>query len=337
MDSDASAAWLTEQENRDNTCSKIGPGVSFRSRVHNLIAFNVPLGISPENQNHLQEICEANSLDPNTISAMRWVKPVHRRSQEQRTAHLFLTFSNADAANRAITNGLYICNRRCHIERVKREPIRCLKCQGWNHYAKECIEEHDKCGNCTKNHRTSEYPTPSTRACVSCKTDDHASWSRDCPTFTKKLNDFNDRNPENTLQYIPTADPWTWTASAQPTQPPAQPPPPPIRTPAVREKSQPPRRTQAPRQVDRYVPRYDSYVPSYDRSGNRQQDRDWSTQQEPRSQSQPQPQAQTRPQRDLIDLDILDARPLTKTYLNEINSGIPTEPMVPTPTPLPTN
>jgi hypothetical protein len=193
MDTDAAAAWLAEQENRDKTCNKIGPGVSFRSRVHNLIAFNVPLGLSPENQNHRLEICEANSLDPDIITSIKWVKPIHRRTQTQRTAHLFLTFSNADAANRAITNGIYICNRRCQMERVKREPTRCLKCQGWNHFAKECTEEHDKCRNCTKNHRTNDCPTPLARVCVSCKSEDHASWSRDCPTFVKKLNDFNDR------------------------------------------------------------------------------------------------------------------------------------------------
>ena len=332
VDSDTAATWLLEQENRDKTCKKIGPGVSFRSRVHNLIAFNVPLGISPENKNHCQEICEANSLDPDTIVTMRWVKPIHRRSQEQRTAHLFLTFNNADAANRAITNGLFICNRRCHIERVKREPTRCLKCQGWNHFAKECIEEQDRCGNCTKNHRTSDCQTPLIRACVSCKTDDHASWSRECPTFIKKQNDFNDRNPENALQYIPTADPWTWTTSAQSTQPQSQPPI--NKPPANREKSQPPRKTQAPRQVDRYVPRYDSYVPVYDRSGKRPQDRDWSDQQErPQTSSQ----QKSRPHEDLIDIDLLGSTPLTQTYLNNINQGPSSGPLIPTPTPLPTN
>ena len=332
VDSDTAATWLLEQENRDKTCKKIGPGVSFRSRVHNLIAFNVPLGISPENKNHCQEICEANSLDPDTIVTMRWVKPIHRRSQEQRTAHLFLTFNNADAANRAITNGLFICNRRCHIERVKREPTRCLKCQGWNHFAKECIEEQDRCGNCTKNHRTSDCQTPLIRACVSCKTDDHASWSRECPTFIKKQNDFNDRNPENALQYIPTADPWTWTTSAQSTQPQSQPPI--NKPPANREKSQPPRKTQAPRQVDRYVPRYDSYVPVYDRSGKRPQDRDWSDQQErPQTSSQ----QKSRPHEDLIDIDLLGSTPLTQTYLNNINQEPSSGPLIPTPTPLPTN
>jgi hypothetical protein len=261
MDSDTATKWLAEGENWAKLCTKIGPGVVFQPRVHNLIAFNVPLGISPEDQKHRLEVCEANSLDKDTITAtgMKWVKPVHRRSPTQRTAHLTLTFNDADAANRAITNGLYICNRRCHIEKIKCEPTRCLKCQGWNHFAKECLEETDTCGNCTKKHRTNECPTPTLRRCVSCKTDDHASWSRDCPTFIKKSEDMNDRNPENTLQYIPTADPWTWTASVK--QVPPQPSQPPAQRPVVnRERSIPPKKTQAPRRVDSYVPIYNSYA-----------------------------------------------------------------------------
>jgi hypothetical protein len=236
----------------------------FRTRVHNLIAFNVPLDISPEDKNHRLEVCEVNSIDPEAITAMRWIKPAHRRSKNQRTAHLILTFTNADAANRAITNGLYICNRRCHIKRVKRGPTRCLKCQGWNHFTRECLEAHDTCGNCAMNHRTNDCPTPLTKFCVSCKMDDHASCSRECPTFVKKLNDLNDRNPENTLQYIPTADPWTWTHSVRPS-----PTPPPTSRPAdVRERPQPNKKILAPhRRVNSYIPKYDSYIPRYDRSG----------------------------------------------------------------------
>ena len=144
----------------------------------------------------------------------RWAKPIHRRSPEQRTAHLILTYTSADTANRAITNGLHICNRRCYVERVKIEPTRCLRCQGWNHFSKECQEEISRCGNCSKNHRMSDCLMPEERICVSCMSEGHASWSRECPTFIKKLNELNDRNPENTLQYIPTAEPWMWTTSA---------------------------------------------------------------------------------------------------------------------------
>jgi len=333
MDSEVATTWMLDQENRKKLCDKIGPSVVFRSRVHNLIAFNVPLGINPDDQKHRQEICEVNSLDAETIAAMRWVKPVHRRAPTQRTAHLILTFNSADAANRVITNGIYICNRRCHAERVRREPTRCLKCQGWNHFAKDCQENSEKCGNCTKNHRTSDCPTPLERCCVSCKTDDHASWSRECPTFKRKLSDFNDRNPENALQYIPTADPWTWTASVKPVAHPMAIPTNKQRY--TREGSQPAKTNPNPiRRHDSYVPSGDSYVPNYNRAGNgssgdsyvpsygktgkRVQDRDegWGGRNKP-------------PPKDLTEF-----RPLTKEYLKSINEENPSRPTnAPTPTP----
>jgi hypothetical protein len=314
MDSDSASTWLADQENRNKLCKRIGPGVVFRARVHNLIAFNVPLDISPEDKTHRSEVCEVNSIDPEGVTAMRWIKPAHRRSKNQRTAHLILTFTNADAANRAITNGLYICNRRCHVERVKREPTRCLKCQGWNHFARECLEANDTCGNCAMGHRTSDCPTPLTKFCVSCKTDDHASWNRECPTFIKKLNELNDRNPENTLQYIPTADPWTWSASVKPNPT----PPLPNRPAEVRGQSQPPKKTPAPpRRVDSYVPKYDSYVPRYDKSGKRLQmeNRDW-TQDD---------HAPTIPK------DLSDFRPLDREYLATVNKELPRGPTLQVP------
>jgi hypothetical protein len=297
MDSEAATTWITNQENQVKLCNKIGEGVSFRTRVHNLIAYNVPLGITPEDVKHRQEVCEANNIDSEVITTMKWVKAVHRRAQDQRTAHLFLTFNSADAANRAITNGLYICNRRCRTERVKREPTRCLKCQGWNHFAKECIEEHDKCGNCAEDHRTNECPSPLKRKCVSCKADDHASWSRECPTFIKKLSEFNERNPENALQYIPTADPWTWTASAkQPHQPQPSQPIRQVRPPTGNERHTQDKRTRAP-----LAPRlYDTYIPVYDKAGKRVQDND---------------------QNDKTPIDLREFRPITQDYIDTVNES----------------
>lgn len=121
-----------------------------------------------------------------TISAMQWAKPAERCSAGQRTAHLILLFTDANTANRAIANGLNICNRRKHIEKMKKKPIRCLKCQGWNHFAYECTSKTDKCSNCAEEHRSSQCPHPHQRWCVTCNMGNHASWSRTCPAFLKK-------------------------------------------------------------------------------------------------------------------------------------------------------
>ena len=230
------------------------------------MAFNVPIVIDPRDENHRTEICEANDLDANTITAAKWAKAESKRTPNQRTAHLYLSFDNADTANRAITNGLTICNRRCHVEKTKREPTRCLKCQGWNHFAKDCIEGNDKCGNCTGAHQTSDCLS-NNKACVSCRTNDHASWSRSCPIFVKKIDEFNNRNPDNSLQFFPTSDPWTWTSAVKPQPLPAftptshkqKPAPAQSKTSSVQQGKRP---QQDRRRFDTYIPT-DTYIPSY--------------------------------------------------------------------------
>lgn len=299
MDSDEAAAWFQKTDNRSTFCQKIGPKVESRTRLYNLIAMNVPLTYDADDQSHLSEILEVNNLDKETISATRWAKPVDKRSPEQRTAHLLLSFRNADAANRSITNGIYICNKRCYVEKVKKEPTRCLKCQGWNHFAKDCPERDDTCSNCAGNHRTKECQTPHAKRCVSCKKDDHASWSRDCPTFLKKVDELNERLPENALQYIPTADPWTWTATEK------RPSPPPAPLPKVnftqdRSYSQRMRKTRpATRTFDTYIPAYDDLRP---------RERDMAV-------------LDTHAQENLKDL--MDSRPFNQQSLMDLLSEVP--------------
>jgi len=263
-DTDEVAVWLASSMNQGRLCEKLGPKAEFRTREYNVIAFNVPTDINPEEANHRLEICEANGLESTTIGSTKWAKAINRRSLTQRTAHLLLKFDNANAANRAITNGLLICNRKCQVERTRKEPIRCLKCQGWNHFAKDCVEEKDKCGNCAGLHRTSSC-TVNERACVSCKTGDHASWSRTCPAFTKRVTDFDVRNPDNSLQFFPTADAWTWSQVEKSTVAPTVRAPVPVPASAVNQarlsKVQLGKRPmQNRRQYDTYIPDYSSML-----------------------------------------------------------------------------
>jgi hypothetical protein len=265
MDSDDATKWISSKDKQAKVCEDIGANAQFIARVYNVIAFNVPLTLDTWSSEHREEICEANDLDRKVITTIKWAKAVENRTENQRTAHLFLTFDNADAANRAVTNGLTICNRRCHVEKVKREPTRCLKCQGWNHFAKDCIEEKNTCGNCAGEHRTASCLV-NERRCISCKANDHASWSRSCPTFLRKIDEFNTRNPENSLQFFPTTDPWTWTTNEKPltTQTAALPYPPP--KPRPFSNNQLGKRPQhGSKQMDTYRPT-DTYFPDRDQA-----------------------------------------------------------------------
>ena len=215
VDSEVAAVWFTNETNRVDFCVTLGDGVRFQKRIFNVLAFNVPLNLDPSDDSHCEEINETNDLEENTITSIRWAKPINRRSDYQRTAHLILSFSNPEDANYSITNGITICNKKCHVEKIRREPIRCLKCQRWNHMAKDCSAKVNTCSNCAGIHKTESclHPNSITR-CVSCDSHEHASWSRQCPTFLKRVVEFKERNPESLLPYFPTADPWTWSTDA---------------------------------------------------------------------------------------------------------------------------
>ena len=129
-------------------------------------------------------------------------------------------FSDPDAANRAKTTGLIICNKRVLVSKYKKEHIRCLKCRGWNHIVAECILNVDRCGTCgTRGHHMSACTNTNTIHCRSCGTDDHTSWDRECPTFIRKCQEFDIKHPENDLPYYPSTEQWTWLTSVLPPEP----------------------------------------------------------------------------------------------------------------------
>ena len=211
MEDDASSKWLSTAANIFTFCIEIGPDVVVKPRVFTAIAFNAPITFDPENGEHLKELRDANGIERDISMVARWVKPTAKRTPEQKSAHLFLSFSDPCLANRTITDGISICNERVRLEKVKREPTHCLKCQGWHHHARECTEVNDRCGTCAGAHRTRQCPIPQDTACVLCSTGGHPSWSRRCPTFLSKVEECDTRNLENLLTFFLISELWTWT------------------------------------------------------------------------------------------------------------------------------
>ena len=220
---DEGAKWLAQQVNADafiSALGKDGNGAQFKKRNHPVIAYYVPLNLNTGSPEHMKEIEEVNNIQAGALVNLRWIKPPARRAPSQTCGHLVLTFSDPDAANRAKTRGLTICNKRVSVSKYKKEPIRCLKCQGWNHIAAECILNVDICGTCgARGHRTSACTNTNSTHCRSCGTDDHTSWARDCPTFIRKCREYDTKHPENDLPYYPSSEPWTWATSVQPPDP----------------------------------------------------------------------------------------------------------------------
>ena len=213
MDSDAGAAWLKDKNNAKSLCNSLGPGLTFKTRLYNVLAYNASMALDLDNMDHMKEIAEANDISENGLTSMRWVKPAHHCDRaDQRSTHLILTFSNVDNANRTISTGLHICQKCLRVAKPKKEPLCCMKCHNWNHVAWECIAPTDTCGTCGGNdHWMKDCNNKEKRHCISCNTDDHASWSRTCPTFLKKCNELDRCMPENNLPFYPASEPWTWT------------------------------------------------------------------------------------------------------------------------------
>jgi hypothetical protein len=220
MVTDEGAAWLASKTNAEAFLRELGESeASFKMRSYNVVAYYVPLSFDTNSEKDRREIEEANGMPKGVLTKIRWIKPPMRRQPDQRFAHIIATFSDAETANRVIVNGLSICHKRVSAAKCRKEPIRCLKCQGWDHIAAECVvaKEVNVCGTCgDRDHWTSKCTKRGVVFCSSCKTNDHASWDRYCPTFLRKIGELNARDPANDIPFFPAKDSWTWSSSYPP-------------------------------------------------------------------------------------------------------------------------
>ena len=72
------------------------------------------------------------------ICKARWIKLVERRRVGQMHAYMIVTVASAETANILIRDGLIICGTRVRPTKQKAEPIQCMKCRNWRHFAGEC-------------------------------------------------------------------------------------------------------------------------------------------------------------------------------------------------------
>ena len=222
MVTDKGAAWLASKTNAEAFLRELGESeASFKMRLFNNIAYYVPLNLDTNSEKDKKEIEETNGIPEGSLAKLRCIKPLARRRVDQLYAHVIATFLDTDTANQAIVNGLTICNKRVSVTKCKKELICCLKCQGWDHIALECIitnKEVNVCGTCgARDHWTSKCMQQGVTYCTSCKADDHTSWDRGCPTFLRNIEELNSRDLANDIPFFPAKESWMW-ASAYPLQ-----------------------------------------------------------------------------------------------------------------------
>ena len=207
--------WLKEPENEHVFTKGFSEGSHIKERQFNVIVPRVPTTFNPDAPEHLREVEETNGLKERTILKAKWIKPVSRRRADQTHAYAIISVSSAEAANLLIRDGMIICSTRVRPNKQKHEPVQCMKCRGWGHFAGNCTAEKDTCGTCGRDHRTSTCKITSKVFCATCKDSSHPSWDRNCPESIRRRAIYDEKNPENELVFYPTDQDWTLTTRPQ--------------------------------------------------------------------------------------------------------------------------
>lgn len=198
----------------------------------------LPINSSLDDPQWLRTVELENKLRTGSLASARWIKQKARRHQKQKVAHAIFTFSEPSATNYLLHDGLYICKEKLHPRKEKKDPLRCVRCQGWGHLARDCKAIHDTCAQCGHAHRTDACnDNTGKRYCVSCKTNGHSSNDPKCPTYLHKCAELDAKHPENAMPFFPTDEPWTQVSL------PPKPPPTPRATQSQAKQNRPPRNT----------------------------------------------------------------------------------------------
>ena len=187
LNSKEATKWLRDPGNKDTFLRQLDKDAYVKERPHNILLRGVPIIFDPGNQSHLQEVKEINGLIPNSIFKAKWIKPEIRRRKGQTHAHVTASIGAVETANSIIRGGLEICGASIKPEKLRQEPLQCLWCRCWGHFAANCLDPEDTCSTCGEAHCTN------------------------CPEFIRRCKNFDTLHPENNMIFFPTEEGWTLT------------------------------------------------------------------------------------------------------------------------------
>ena len=201
--------WLKDPSRRSAFFEHLGGKVQVKERLYHLVVPFLPTSTKTDDPETLRSIKHESDIPEQSITKLKWIKDPSRRDARQRVAHALLSISSPHVANQVIKDGLYLSQHKYHPRKDRKEPLRCLRCQKWVHYASSCTQLKDTCGSCAHEHRDRECNSFETYYCVNCESPSHRSRDRSCPDFQRRCAELDARSPENTMPYFPTDVPWT--------------------------------------------------------------------------------------------------------------------------------
>jgi len=209
FESEPLAKWYQDSPRKDEIRENLQTEVSFHMQSFSLIIEYIPISTRIDQPDFLRTVENDNNLPLHSLTSIRWLKPLNRRSEHQRRAFAMLQTSDVHIANGILKDGIILAAQRLQARKNKKEPTRCAKCQHYGHYASTCKETTDTCGTCKGAHRTSDCNSYRTNRCANCNANDHSSWNRECPEFIRQRELLDNRLPENRMPYFPTEHSWT--------------------------------------------------------------------------------------------------------------------------------
>ncbi|KAF5372347.1 hypothetical protein D9615_009260 [Tricholomella constricta] len=214
---DAAARWINK--NAEAFANALSQGAILQRRTFNMIARFVSVDFDPTSGIQLFALQEKNNIPQDSIATIKWIKLIEHRSPTQRTAHLAIKLYDQTVANDLAVRGLFILGERIGVEKDKKEPVRCYKCQGWDHLAATCVKSRNFCGRCGDTTHMTRDCTSQDLYCTPCGRQGHVSGDRrQCPAYRAKRDELNARMPENSMPYFPTDEPWTHSTAQRASQ-----------------------------------------------------------------------------------------------------------------------
>ncbi|KIL59829.1 hypothetical protein M378DRAFT_35361, partial [Amanita muscaria Koide BX008] len=200
------AHWLKHPDRLKVFNEKFGESAQAHGKLFNVIAYYVPISFDADSTPARTNLEADNGLTPHGLKHTRYIKPAHKRSENQTAAHLILGFASRMEANEAIARGwLRIAEKRVAVKKLVAEPRRCYKCQSvkGDHTASTCQEKEAKCARCAGVHPTGLCDQPENIRCVNCHSPNHGAGNRTCPVFIQSVNEHKQRNSEGSYRFYP--------------------------------------------------------------------------------------------------------------------------------------